>query len=174
MKILSLTTIGLLLVAGFGCAYDGHYTFANTRKFLESDALGITKVAFAAPLAISDAVMTPATSYMDAPKYSRDKDHVYLSYVGMQTLIDSNMHGLCKFMAALMILPVDTAWFPVAGAVDTIYVINQPPAAKPEEEHAFTVGSASKGRSKPSKPRVSSEEDDDLEQLHELFQEDRR
>ena len=135
MRFLFLTTIGFLLfAAGFGCAYDGHYTFANTRKFLESDAPGITKVAFSAPLAVSDAVMTPATSYMDAPKYSRDKDHLYLSYLGMQTLIDSNMHGMYKFMAALMILPVDTVWFPVAGVVDTIYVINQPPAAKPEEE----------------------------------------
>ncbi len=122
--------------------------------------------------------MTHDTSYMDAPKYSRDKDHIYLSYVGMQTIIHSNMHGLYKFMAALMILPVDTVWFPVAGAVDTIYVINQPPAAKPEEEHAFTVGSASRVRSKPSKRpqkrqlRASSEEDDELDQLRqELFQE---
>ncbi len=135
MRFLFLTTIGLLLfAAGFGCAYNDHYTFANTRKLLESDAPGITKVAFAAPLAITDAVMTPATSYMDAPKYTSDKDHVYLSYLGMQTLVDSNMHGMYKFMAALMILPVDTVWFPVAGAVDTIYVINQPRAAKPEEE----------------------------------------
>ncbi len=190
MRFLSLATIGLLLFpAGFGCAHNGYYTFANTRKLMESNALGITKVVFSVPLAISETVITPATTYMDAPKYSSEREHVYLSYLGMQTLIDSKMHGLYKFMAALMILPVDTAWFPVAGAVDTISVINRPTAAKPEEEHAFTVGSAferlswlqlpdqepTRKKRQPRKPKVSSEEDDELDQLRqELFQEGQR
>ena len=141
MRFLSLTTMGLLLFsAGFGCAHNGYYTFANTRKLMESNALGITKVFFSTPLAAAEAVSTPATIYMDAPKYSSEREQVYLSYLGMQTLIDSKMHGLYKFMAALMILPIDTAWFPVAGAVDTIYVINRPLPEKPEVEVSEPAG----------------------------------
>ena len=135
MRLFSRTTIGVLLFsAGFGCAHNGYYTFANTRKFMESNALAITKVVFSAPLTAVEAVSTPATIYMDAPKYSSEREHVYLSYLGMQTLTDSDMHGLYKFMAALMILPIDTAWFPVAGTVDTIYAINRPPPAEPDVE----------------------------------------
>lgn len=77
---------------------------------------------------------------MDAPGYSSEKDHVYLSYLGMQTLVASDMHGLYKFIATLMILPVDTVWFPVAGAVDTIYVINRAPAAKTHEKYGAEAG----------------------------------
>lgn len=140
MRIIAAVTSGLLLVSVSGCAHGDYYTFANTRKLLESDALAITKIAFVVPLAISETVITPATSYMDAVEYSSEKDHVYLSYLGMQTLVNSEMHGLYKLMAGTVILPVDTLWFPVAGTVDTAYAINRSAPAQGEDVAGGVAG----------------------------------
>ncbi len=68
----------------------------------------------------------------------------------MQTVIDSEMHGVYKTLASLVIVPVDSVWFPVAGAVDTIRVINKeetelvtpsgPRGATPPAPDALTYG----------------------------------
>ena len=122
----------VLLGATVGCSYSGYHTFANTRKLLESDALSVTKVGFAPFVGASDMVASPLTTYMDAAENSLD-GNVYLSYLGMQTLIRAEMHPLYKLMAGIMIFPMDTAWFPVAGTVDTIRVLNGPGGVAEDE-----------------------------------------
>ena len=125
MRACTFALLGLaLLPCVLGCSFNDYYTFANTRKLLESNAPGITKVGFAPVIAVQETIVSPVTIYLDTANYTTDKDHVYLSYLGMQTVIASDMHGVYKALASLMILPVDSIWFPIAGTVDTIWAIN--------------------------------------------------
>ena len=120
-----------LLATTCGCTHTGYATFANTRKLLESEALGVTKVGFAPFVGAVDMVATPLTTYLDAAQAPRDEGHVYVSYLGMQTIVRAEMNPLYKLLAGFMILPVDTVWFPVGGTIDTIYAVN---ADAPEKE----------------------------------------
>lgn len=122
---LHVVVLGMIVVWSFGCSFDNYHTFSNTRKLLESDVPGITKIGFGPIVAVQEAQVTPVTIYLDATEYAERNQDVYHSYLGMQTLIDSPMHGVYKALASLVIIPVDSSRFPVAGTIDTLRVINR-------------------------------------------------
>ena len=84
-----------------GCAYKDQYTFAYTRKLMDSDAPGVTKVVFAPLIGVFECVYSPVSSYLDSTDYAaKQQEHVYLSYLGAQTLYCSNLHAAYKFFGS--------------------------------------------------------------------------
>ena len=120
--------LGLALLLSSGCAYDNYYSFANTRKLVDSDAPQVTKAVFAPMTLLFEGMYSPITAWMDAQNYAKDKEHekehVYLSYIGAKSLYDSDMHVMYKIAGSFMVLPIDTVWFPVAGVIDTVYALS--------------------------------------------------
>ena len=96
----------------------------------------------AAPLwFIPETIASPVTSYMDAanhPPESSDADHhVYMSYVGYKTMknameLDNDTMSSKPVMTVswCVITLVDTAWFPVALIIDSLWIVTRP---NPEE-----------------------------------------
>ena len=131
-RCVTLSLCIVLLSTTIGCAYRGTYTFANTRKLLESDALVVVKVSASPFVSSYDMVVAPITIYMDAAE-NTGEDYKPLSYLGLQTIVASDMHSLYKLMAGIMIFPVDTAMFPITGTLDTFHVLNSPAGPAPIE-----------------------------------------
>ncbi len=133
MRLGTTAVLSLVLVLSSGCAYKNQYTFANTRKLLDSDAPTMTKAVFAPLVCLGEGVWAPVASYIDAKHNARDENHVYLSYIGTRTLITQDMNPIYKFVGGLFVATVDTVWFPVGGTMDTYYVLTQSePATEPE------------------------------------------
>lgn len=122
-----LTTICLATLVS-GCAtVDGYTTYGNTRKILKSNAPAIQKAVFSPILFVPDTAVSPLTSYIDSVAHapeSADK-HVYLSYVGLRTMTRCGIDSPLMVLAGTIVMIVDTVWFPIAGTVDTIYVLTR-------------------------------------------------
>ena len=131
-RCVTLSLCIVLLSTTIGCAYKGTYTFANTRKLLESDTLGVTKVCASPFVGSYDMVVAPVTIYMDAVE-NTGENYEPLSYLGLQTLIASDMHSLYKLLAGIMVFPVDTVFFPVTGTIDTFHALARPAGPPPIE-----------------------------------------
>ena len=125
MRALTLATLcAVFLAVTPSCAYKNYYTFSGTRKLVESDAPAVTRVFFTPFILLFEGLWAPITAYMDTSGYAEGKDHVYLSYIGMQTLMSARIDMGYKFVGSIMVIPIDTAWFPLAGTVDTIYALS--------------------------------------------------
>lgn len=142
MKI-HVTCAGLALLVFLlaGCAnynpkYENYYTYAQTRKVVDSPTLPVYKTVFAPIIFIPETLASPVTAYMDSsihPPESRD-GHVYLSYIGLKTMsraMDDPSAGPIMGVALGLVTLVDTIWFPVAGTMDTIYIMTRD---TPEQE----------------------------------------
>ncbi len=141
MRLGTTAVLSLVLVLSSGCAYKNQYTFANTRKLLDSDAPTMTKAVFAPLVCLGEGVWAPVASYIDAKHNARDENHVYLSYIGTRTLITQDMNPIYKFVGGLFVAFVDTLWFPVGGTLDTYYVLTQSePAASPPTDPTTRPG----------------------------------
>lgn len=116
-------------LATTGCSYKGAMTYGPTRKLLESDAPGATKVGMAPFLLITDSVLAPVTAYIDAGQGVGRKEsasgHVYWSFIGARTLINSDIDDPLKIPGVLFTFPVDLVWFPISGVADTAYVLSR-------------------------------------------------
>lgn len=126
MKRSILAATLVLLIAGPGCAaYQGNYSFATTRKFLNSDVPSVTKAAFSPLVIVVEWFASPVTAYMDAFHQAKQEEgHVYLSYIGVRTLSQSHrLDPPYKIFAGILVAPIDTLCFPIAGTIDTIYVL---------------------------------------------------
>ncbi len=134
MKFIIIALICVLLVASVGCTYGRYYTFANSRKLMESNAPNVTKVCFVVFVLIAETLWSPVTVYIDSGDYMEDKDHVYLSYIGMQTLLGSDMPVFYKVMGSILTAPIDTVWFPVAGTIDTFYALSRDESGGSEDD----------------------------------------
>ena len=127
---------GLLLLMVCGCAcynpqYETYCTYAQVRKIADSDTYPAFKVVWAPLMFVPDTCLIPVTAYVDAanhPPVSKDK-HVYLSYVGFRTMRNAyygpkvNRGFMCVAQVFTAIL--DTAWFPVAGIIDTTWIVSR-------------------------------------------------
>ena len=130
--ILLALLCSVCLATGPGCVYKGYHTFAGTRKLVESDAPEVTRVCFTPFVLLFEGLWAPVTTYVDSPGYAEGQDdHVYLSYIGMQTLMAAEIDPAYKIAGSIMIIPIDTAWFLFAGTADTVYVLTM---AEPQEE----------------------------------------
>lgn len=125
--------VACVAVALSGCAnynpkYNGYYSFAQTRKIVDSKTYPVFKMVFAPLIFIPETVASPVTAYMDSAQHPPESDdgHVYLSYVGFRTMRNaqetSAAHGTL-FVAQSLVTIVDTLWFPVAGVMDTAYIM---------------------------------------------------
>jgi len=137
---------GTLLLLICGCAsynpkYQSYYTYAQTRKIVDTPTYPAFKVVWAPLMFVPETIVSPVTSYMDAanhPPESQDK-HVYMTYVGYRTmrnamaLNDDKVGKPVMYVAWGFITLVDTVWFPVAGLIDTTWIITRP---SPEETFA--------------------------------------
>ena len=133
MHLRTTAALSLVLLLSSSCAYKNQYTFANTRKLLDSDAPTMTKAFFAPLVCLGEGVWAPVASYIDAKHNATDEDHVYLSYIGTRTLITQDMNPVYKFVGGLFVATVDTLWFPIGGTMDTYYVLTQSePATEPQ------------------------------------------
>jgi hypothetical protein len=111
-----------------GCAtYEGYTTYGSTRKLLNSKAPTVAKAAFSPIVFIPDTVVSPFTSYLDSVAHAPESSdsHVYLSYVGLRTMKRCNIDSPLMVLAGAMVMIVDTVWFPIAGSVDTVYVLTR-------------------------------------------------
>lgn len=50
---------------------------------------------------------------------------MYLSYIGVRTLVESNMQDFYKVVAFPLIALTDTIWFPIGGTVDVVYALTR-------------------------------------------------
>ena len=135
MRFRTFAGLSLALLLCSGCAYKNQYTFANTRKLIDSDAPMATKSFFAPLVCLGEGIWAPVAAYIDAKDYATGIDHVYLSYIGTRTLLDQDMNPIYKFVGGWFVAAVDTAWFPVAGTMDTFYALTRKETL-PEESDA--------------------------------------
>ena len=130
---------GMWLLLVCGCAsynpkYESYCTYANTRKLVDVDQYPAYKIAWAPLMFIPETIASPVTCYIDAannPPVSKDQ-HVYLTYVGFRTirnamaLNDNKVRKPVMCVALGLIAVVDTVWFPVAGLIDTTWIVTRP------------------------------------------------
>lgn len=127
-----------MLLAVCGCSsynpkYQNYYTYAQTRKIVDSKAYPAFKLVFAPLIFIPETIASPVTSYMDATQHPPESQdgHVYMTYVGFRTmnramaLNDDKIGKPVMYVAWGMITLVDTLWFPVAGCIDTAWIMSQ-------------------------------------------------
>ena len=134
MKKLIAGTL-LLLVCGCACynpQYETYCSYAQARKVADSDTYPAFKVIWAPIMFVPDTIILPVTGYVDAvnhPPESQDK-HVYLSYVGFRAMRNAyygpNVSRALMCVAQGFMIVVDTAWFPVAGLIDTTWIVSRP------------------------------------------------
>ena len=119
-----------------GCAntypYRGYCTYAATRKLLEDESAIVVTKAIGAPfLSIPETLYSPVTAYIDSSKHpprSKRDNHVYLSYIGLRTIKNSDLPTPYKAFSGAFSTIIDTMWFPIAATVDVIYSINRDPS----------------------------------------------
>jgi hypothetical protein len=118
-----LAAVGLTLCLGGCSAYGDSYSFANTRKLLDSNAPDVTRVVFAPFVGMFDALASPATTYADAARRAPEDEHLYLSFVGLRTLWASELSPAYAVMGTLLVGTVDLGWFAAAGICDVVYAL---------------------------------------------------
>jgi hypothetical protein len=149
---LSILALSLSLLVG--CAYQGHYSFTGTRKLLDSDAPVATRIVFSPFVMVMDSLASPVTAYMDAASHAPEERHLYVSFVGLRELWGSDLGIGYAALGTLFVAPIDLAWFPVAGTIDTTYALTSedPPPRRtptfPAEPH--DDGSPTGRRSSPN------------------------
>ena len=147
MRLRTSAVLSLVLILSAGCAYKNQYTFAATRKLLDSEIPTVTKAVFAPLVCLGEGIWAPVASYIDASNESEDVDHVYLSYIGTRTLIGQDLNPIYKFVGGLFVAVVDTVWFPIGGTMDTYHGLTQPtpdtaPNTNPDSRPDNSVGGA--------------------------------
>jgi hypothetical protein len=122
-----LLFVALLTVFCSGCAtHLDYYSYGNTRKFLDSGAPEITKNICVAFVFIPDTVMAPIASYRDTAEHAPEGKggHVYLSYLGFRTLMQSDLKPVYKWVGGTVDCIFDTCWFILfTGLADTLYAV---------------------------------------------------
>ncbi len=142
----AITVTLLLLVCGcasYNPKYESYCTYANTRKLVDVDQYPAYKIVWAPLMFIPETIASPVTCYVDAannPPVSKDK-HVYLTYVGFRTmknavaLNDNKVRKPVMYVALGISAVVDTVLFPVAGLIDTTWIVTR---SKPEDRFNST------------------------------------
>lgn len=132
---LSLVVCLMLLACGcanFNSRYQKYHTYAQTRKIVDSKAYPAFKGIFAPLMFIPETIASPVTVYMDAknhPPESQD-GHVYWTYIGYRTmdramaLNDPKISKPVMYVAWGMATLTDTLLFPIAGCVDTAWIVS--------------------------------------------------
>jgi hypothetical protein len=122
-----LFLVAILAVFCSGCAsYMDYYTYSSTRKFVDSGTPDVTKVVCSPLVFIPDTIGSPFALYKDALAGHAPESkggHVYLSYIGLRTLLASDMTSVYQWVGGTMVCITDTLWFPIAGIADTIYAV---------------------------------------------------
>jgi hypothetical protein len=121
-----LFLVATLAVFCAGCAtHLDYFAYSNTRKFMDSGAPGITKGVCAPLVFLPDTIGAPFACYKDALNHAPESKggHVYLSYVGFRTLMQSDLGTGYKWVGGTMVAITDTIWFPVSGLTDLIYAV---------------------------------------------------
>jgi len=121
-----LFSVLLAAVVCSGCVtHLDYYSYGPTRKFLDSGLPPITIGVCIPFIFIPDTITAPFASYRDTAQHAPEGrgGHVYLSYVGFRTLLQSDLKPVYKWVGGTMDIIVDTVWFPAAAIADTIYAV---------------------------------------------------
>lgn len=107
------------------CAYNHHTNFGTTEKWVASEVNIVPKVLGSLLTSVVDSVFSPFTASFDALYYDEayHPDHEYLSYSGSRAIGRSDMPGGYQAIASIFSIPIETAWLPLTGLIDLVYVL---------------------------------------------------
>ena len=123
--------LGGVLLMSVGCSYNDHRVMGGTEKWVDSDVHSIPKIYCFPYIAAVDSVASPFSMLMDRIENDWDEtspyheDYKYYSFASSREIARSSMGVGYKFVATLLSIQVDAAYFVfIAGPIDIVTILS--------------------------------------------------